>query len=139
MPTTNLVQTAANTKKFSKLLDAAKAAGVTSMLEGKGPYTLFAPNDDAFKKIPSQEMEALLADKRKLKNVVLYHVVPGKVLAADAQKMKEGSRVKTEEGHSVTIHHEGGKVVIDEAHVVQPDVMASNGVIHIIDRVMMPH
>lgn len=106
-------------------------------MKGKGPFTVFAPTDDAFAKLPSGALDDLLTpeNKEKLKAVLLYHVVAGKVPAAKVMKMKSA---KTVNGQEVTISTSGGKVMVNEATVVKADVMASNGVIHVIDTVLMP-
>jgi len=112
---------------------ALKTAGLVETLKGKGPFTVFAPNDAAFAKIPKEQLDALLADKGKLTKVLTYHVVAGKVMAAD---VKAGA-VKTVEGSNLTISTTGG-VMVDQAKVIKTDIAASNGVIHVIDSVVMP-
>ena len=102
-------------------------------LKGPGPFTVFAPTDEAFAKIPKADLDALLADKKKLAAVLTYHVVPGKVMAADVK----AGKVKTVQGSELTLSTTGG-VKVDNAKVVSTDVVASNGVIHVIDSVIMP-
>ena len=111
-----------------------QAAGLVETLKGKGPFTVFAPTDAAFAKIPKDQLDALLADKAKLAKVLTYHVVAGKVMAAD---VKAGP-VKTVEGSNMTITTEGG-VMVDKAKVTATDIAASNGVIHVIDSVILPN
>ena len=120
---------------FSTLLTALKAAGLTGTLAGKGPFTVFAPTNEAFAKIPKATLDKLLADKTKLKSVLLYHVVSGKVTAAQVMGMKSA---KTLNGQSVKISVMGKIVEVNNAKVTKADVAASNGVIHVIDTVLMP-
>jgi uncharacterized surface protein with fasciclin (FAS1) repeats len=130
----DIVQTAQDNGSFNTLVIALKEAGLVETLKGKGPYTVFAPTDAAFAKIPKDQLDALLKDKAKLTKVLTYHVVPGSVMAKD---VKPGM-VKTVEGQSITIKAEGGKVMADTAVVTMTDVKADNGVIHVIDTVIMP-
>ena len=130
----DIVQTAVDNGSFKTLAAALQQAGLVDTLKGKGPYTVFAPTDAAFAKIPKDQLDALLADKAKLAKVLTYHVVPGTVMAKD---VKPGS-VKTVEGSSVTVRAEGGKVMVDNATVTATDVKADNGVIHVIDTVILP-
>ena len=131
----DIVDTAKAAGSFNTLLKAATAAGLVDTLKGEGPFTVFAPTDEAFAKVPAETLNALLADKEKLKAVLLYHVVKGKVMAADAVKLDSA---KTVEGDPIAIRTEGGKVMINNAQVTQADVKASNGVIHVIDAVLLP-
>ncbi len=133
--TKDIVDTAVGAGMFNTLVTAVKAAGLVETLKGAGPFTVFAPTDEAFKKLPAGTVEGLLKDIPKLKEVLTYHVVAGKVMAADVVKMKSG---KTLQGQSVAIAVNGGTVSIDGAKVVKADVAASNGVIHVIDTVLMP-
>jgi uncharacterized surface protein with fasciclin (FAS1) repeats len=133
-PTRNIVETAVAAGTFSSLAAALKAAGLLETLAGKGPFTVFAPSDDAFKKLPTGALEALLKDTAKLKSVLTYHVVSGHVLAKD---LKSGD-VKTLEGSSVHVKLSGAHVEINGAHVTKADVEATNGVIHVIDAVLLP-
>jgi uncharacterized surface protein with fasciclin (FAS1) repeats len=130
----NIVETAVAAGSFKTLAKALQAADLIKTLEGKGPFTVFAPTDEAFAKLPAGALEGLLKDKAKLTAVLTYHVVAGKVLAADVVKM---TSAKTEQGQSATISTKDG-VKIDGAKVTQTDIIASNGVIHVIDTVLMP-
>ena len=127
-------ETAVAAGSFKTLAAALQAAGLVDTLKGKGPFTVFAPTDEAFAKIPKAALDALIADKAKLTKVLTYHVVAGKVMAADVMKLKEA---KTVEGQMVKIDTSGG-VKVNNAKVVKADVEASNGVIHVIDTVLMP-
>ena len=130
----DIVHTAISAGSFKTLVTAVQAAGLVETLKGKGPFTVFAPTDAAFAKIPKDQLDALLADKAKLAKVLTYHVVAGKVMAAD---VKAGP-VKTVEGSNMTITTEGG-VMVDKAKVTATDIAASNGVIHVIDSVILPN
>ncbi len=130
----DIVDTAISAGSFKTLVTAVQAAGLVETLKGKGPFTVFAPTDAAFAKIPKDQLDALLADKAKLAKVLTYHVVAGKVMAAD---VKAGP-VKTVEGSSMTITTEGG-VMVDKAKVTATDIAATNGVIHVIDSVILPN
>ena len=129
----DIVDTAVAAGQFKTLVAAVQAAGLVDTLKGKGPFTVFAPSDAAFAKLPAGTVEALLKDKAKLAAILTYHVVPGKVLAKD---VKAGP-VKTANGASFTVTTTNG-VMVDGAKVVATDVMADNGVIHVIDTVIMP-
>lgn len=131
----DIVDTAVAAGSFSTLATALKAAGLVETLKGKGPFTVFAPTDDAFKKLPAGTLEKLLADKAQLTKVLAYHVVAGKVMAADVVKLSEA---KTVEGSAVKIAVQDGKVKLNGANVVKTDVGASNGVIHVLDAVILP-
>ena len=130
----NIVETAIEAGQFSTLVAAVKAAGLVETLSGKGPFTVFAPNDAAFAKIPKATLDGLLKDKAKLTAVLTYHVVSGKVMAKDVMKMKSA---KTLQGGSLTIDTSDG-VKVDGAKVIQADIEVSNGVCHMIDTVLMP-
>ena len=130
----NIVETAIEAGQFSTLVAAVKAAGLVETLSGKGPFTVFAPNDAAFAKIPKATLDGLLKDKAKLTAVLTYHVVSGKVMAKDVIKMKSA---KTLQGGSLTIDSSDG-VKVDGAKVIQADIEVSNGVCHMIDTVLMP-
>jgi len=130
----DVVDTAVAAGDFKTLVKALTAADLVTTLKGKGPFTVFAPTDEAFAKLPPGALDALLADKTKLTKVLTYHVVPGKVMAADVVKLDQA---KTVEGSSVAISTTGG-VKVDRANVVKTDIPASNGVIHVIDAVIMP-
>ena len=133
----DIVDTAVGAGQFKTLAAALKAAGLIETLKGAGPFTVFAPTDEAFAKLPKGTVEELLKpeNKAKLTAILTYHVVAGKVMAADVVKMKEG---KTVQGGSVKVNATGGKVMIDNSTVVKADIAASNGVIHVIDTVLMP-
>ena len=137
MPTKNIVETAVAAGQFTTLVTALKAAGLTSTLEGKGPFTVFAPTDAAFAKLPAGTVQTLLepANKKKLTAMLTYHVVAGEVRAAEVVKL---TSAKTVNGQSVTIAVNNGVVKVDDATVVKTDIVASNGVIHVIDTVLMP-
>ena len=134
-PTKDIVTTAVEAGSFKTLAAALQAAGLVETLQGPGPFTVFAPTDAAFAKLPAGTVEALLADREKLTAILTYHVVPGRVLAADVVKLSDA---KTVNGASVTIRVVDGKVMIDNATVVSADVQATNGVIHVIDTVLLP-
>ena len=129
----DIVDTAVAAGQFNTLAAALDKAGLVSTLKGKGPFTVFAPTDAAFAKVPKADLDALLKDKAKLTAVLTYHVVPGKVMSTD---IKPG-KVKTVQGSEVTLATTGG-VMVDKAKVVSADVAADNGVIHVIDTVLMP-
>ncbi len=130
----DIVDTAVKAGSFNTLVAAVKAAGLVDTLKGAGPYTVFAPNDAAFAKLPAGTVDALLKDIPKLKKILTYHVVAGKVTAADVSKLKSA---KTVEGSDVKIDISNG-VKINDSKVTTADVAADNGVIHIIDTVLMP-
>ena len=130
-----IAQTAAASGQFSTLTTLLKKAGLVSTLGRPGPYTVFAPTNAAFGKVPKQTVDALLADKAKLRAVLLYHVVPGKVTAA---KVVTLSSAKTANGERVRIRVKGSTVYVNGARVTKADVMATNGVIHVVDRVLVP-
>jgi uncharacterized surface protein with fasciclin (FAS1) repeats len=132
--TKDIVDTAVAAGSFKTLAAALQAAGLVDTLKGKGPFTVFAPTDEAFAKIPKADLDALLKDKAKLTKVLTYHVVPGKVMAKDVAGLKQA---KTVEGQSIRIDTSAG-VKVDGANVVKPDMEASNGVIHVIDSVILP-
>lgn len=131
----DIVEIAVDDKRFTTLVAAVKAAGLVETLKGKGPFTVFAPTDDAFKKLPAGTVEGLLKDLPALKNILLFHVVSGKVMAADVVKLKSASTVL---GKPVAIKVTNGKVAVNDANVVITDIEASNGVIHVIDKVLIP-
>jgi uncharacterized surface protein with fasciclin (FAS1) repeats len=130
----DIVDTAVAAGSFKTLATALTAAGLIDTLKGAGPFTVFAPTDEAFAKLPAGTLDALLKDKAKLTAVLTYHVVAGKVMAADVVKLKSA---KTVQGGSVTIDTAKG-VKVDGANVVKTDIAASNGVIHVIDSVILP-
>jgi uncharacterized surface protein with fasciclin (FAS1) repeats len=129
----DIVDTAVGAGSFKTLATALGAAGLVDTLKGKGPFTVFAPNDAAFAKIPKADLDALLKDKAKLTAVLTYHVVPGKVMAADVK----AGKVKTVQGSELTITTSNG-VMVNNAKVIKTDIVADNGVIHVIDTVLMP-
>jgi len=131
----NIVTTAVAAGQFTTLVSLVKKAGLAGALTGKGKLTVFAPTDAAFAKVPKATLAALAKDKKKLRAVLLYHVVKGKVTSAQVVKL---TSAKTLEGAAVTIRVKGGKVYLDRARVTTADVAASNGVIHVIDRVLIP-
>ena len=131
----DIVDTAVAAGQFNTLAKALTAAGLIDTLKGPGPFTVFAPTDAAFAKIPADKLNALLADKAALTKVLTYHVVPGMVVAAD---VKPG-RVKTVEGDYLNVTASSGGVKVNDANVIKTDVMATNGVIHVIDTVVLPN
>jgi len=131
----NLVQTAIAAGQFKTLASLLQKAGLAGALEGKGPFTVFAPTDAAFAKVPKATLASLAKNKTKLRAVLLYHVVKGKVTAAQAMKLQSA---KTLEGKSVSTRVRGGTFLVGGATVTKADVMASNGVIHVINKVLIP-
>lgn len=131
----DIVTTAVDAGSFKTLATALTEAGLIETLKGKGPFTVFAPTDAAFAKLPKGTLEGLLKDKEALKKVLLYHVVAGNVMASDVVKLKDA---KTVEGSDVMIKVKDGNVMINNSKVTTADVKASNGVIHIIDTVLLP-
>jgi uncharacterized surface protein with fasciclin (FAS1) repeats len=131
----DIVDTAVAAGDFNTLVTVVKAAGLVETLKGEGPFTVFAPTDAAFAKVPTDALNALLADKAALANVLTYHVVAGKVMAADVVKL---TSAETVQGQTVSIEVKDGKVYVDGAQVVTTDIKASNGVIHVIDAVIFP-
>jgi len=137
MPSKDIVDTAVSAGSFKTLTAALEAAGLVETLKGKGPFTVFAPTDSAFAKLPDGTVKSLLKpeNKQNLTAILTYHVVAGNVKAADVIKL---SSAKTLNGQSVTIKVVGGKVLINGATVVKADIAATNGTIHVIDTVLMP-
>ncbi len=131
----NIVETAVEAGTFTTLVTAVKAAGLAETLSGLGPFTVFAPTDEAFSKLPQGTIEALLADTAKLAGILTYHVVPGKVMANDVAGMPSA---KTVQGGEVNIVSGADGVMIDNAKVIKADIECTNGVIHVIDSVLMP-
>ena len=123
--------------KFNTLVAAVKAAGLVDTLKGPGPFTVFAPTDEAFAKLPAGTLDSLLKpeNKAKLQSILTYHVVPGKVMSQDVVKLDSA---KTVEGHSIAIKTVDGGVMVNNARVTKADIKASNGVIHVIDTVILP-
>jgi uncharacterized surface protein with fasciclin (FAS1) repeats len=135
--TKDIVDTAAAAGSFSTLAKALQAADLVDTLKGEGPFTVFAPTDDAFAKLPQGTLEDLLkpAHKAKLRRILSYHVVPGRVMVTDVLKMNSAKAVS---GDTIDINASGGSVRVDEARVIKTDITASNGVIHVIDSVILP-
>jgi uncharacterized surface protein with fasciclin (FAS1) repeats len=139
--TGNIVETASKSGSFNTLVAAVKSAGLAETLSGKGPFTVFAPTDKAFAKLPKGTVESLLKpeNKDKLTAILTYHVVPGRVAAKDVLASKKNPiKAKTVNGQQLQIAVTGKKVRVEKANVVKTDVMASNGIIHVIDQVVMP-
>jgi uncharacterized surface protein with fasciclin (FAS1) repeats len=129
-----IIETASSNNDFSTLVTAIKKAGLVETLSGTGPFTVFAPTNAAFEKIPKETLDSVLADTAKLKSILTYHVVAGKVMAKDVADLTEA---KTVEGTMIAIDTESG-VKVNEATVTKTDIECSNGVIHVIDTVLMP-
>lgn len=135
-PTADIVDTAVGAGTFGTLVAAVQAAGLVDTLKGEGPFTVFAPTDEAFAALPAGTLEQLLADpKGQLSQILLYHVVPGKVMAAD---VKDGMEAATAQGSPVKFMVADGKVMINDANVITADIETTNGVIHVIDKVILP-
>jgi uncharacterized surface protein with fasciclin (FAS1) repeats len=134
-PRADIVDTAVAAGSFNTLAKALTEAGLVDTLKGKGPFTVFAPTDDAFAKLPRGTLDALLKDKKKLTAILTYHVVAGKVTAADAAKL---TTARTVNGQSIKISAKHGVVMINDAKVTQADIETANGVIHVIDTVLLP-
>lgn len=134
-PAADIVDTAVSAGSFNTLVKAVQAAGLVETLKGPGPFTVFAPTDEAFAKLPPGTLESLIANPEQLKKVLTYHVVAGKVMASDVVKLKEA---RTVQGSSARIKVSGGQVMIDNARVVKTDIACDNGVIHVIDTVILP-
>ncbi|MBB3141264.1 fasciclin domain-containing protein [Halomonas organivorans] len=133
----DIVDTAVEAGQFETLVAAVKAAGLVETLKGEGPFTVFAPTDDAFAALPAGTVDDLLKPENRetLTSVLTYHVVPGKIMAEDAMAADSATTVQ---GQDLTITTMDGKVMVNDATVIQPDIEASNGVIHVIDGVLMP-
>jgi uncharacterized surface protein with fasciclin (FAS1) repeats len=123
------------TGSFNTLAAALEAADLIITLKGEGPFTVFAPTDEAFAKLPEGTVEALLSDIPRLTEILTYHVVPGRVMASDVVKLKSANTVN---GQALRVMVKGGTVMIDDARVVKTDIVTSNGVIHVIDSVVLP-
>ena len=140
----NIVETAVSAGSFKTLVTAVKAAGLVDALSGTGPFTVFAPNDEAFAKLPAGTVEALLQDIPKLRGILTYHVVSGKVTAADVWKITVGGQmpnVGTLQGSPVKLKMNGilnKSIYVNDAKVISSDIKASNGIIHVIDKVILP-
>ena len=137
VPSKNIVENAAGSSDHTTLVAAVKAAGLAETLSGAGPFTVFAPTNEAFAKLPAGTVDNLLKPemKKDLTNILTYHVVAGKLMAAD---LKDGQKLKTVEGGELTVSVKAGKVMINGANVSIADVVSSNGVTHVIDAVLMP-
>ena len=131
----DIVDTAVAAGSFNTLVAAVKAAGLVDTLKSEGPFTVFAPTDDAFAKLPEGTVEGLLKDPAKLKAILTYHVVAGKVMAADVVNLQSATTVQ---GQDVKVSASGGGVMINDAKVVKTDILCTNGVIHVIDTVILP-
>jgi uncharacterized surface protein with fasciclin (FAS1) repeats len=134
-PAGDIIETATSAGSFTTLAKALEAAGLVETLKGEGPFTVFAPTDEAFAKLPEGTLDALLKDKTKLTAILTYHVVPGNITAAQVAAM---TSAKTVNGKELSIAATGGKVTVGKATVTQADVKATNGVIHVIDTVLLP-
>ena len=136
--TKDIVDTAVAAGSFKTLARALEAAGLVETLKGEGPFTVFAPTDEAFAKLPAGTLEDLLepANKEKLRRILTYHVVPGKVMAADVVKLESAKAVS---GDTITVTAGAGGVRVDDARVTKTDIAAANGVIHVIDAVIVPN
>jgi len=135
----DLIQTAVEAGNFKMLTSALRTAGLVSRLEGTGPYTIFAPTDAAFARLPKATVETLLADKDKLQGVLLSHVIEGHVLAHAVGQMRDGDKVKTVSGKEFTLGLKGEQITVNGANVTTRDMQARNGVIHAIDTVILPN
>ncbi len=135
----NIVETAVEAGSFETLVKAVEVAGLVDTLSGKGPFTVFAPTDDAFAMLPAGTVEGLLKDKEKLVSILTYHVVPGKVMSSDVAKLKSA---KTVQGQEIKIDaakwHLHRNVKVNDANVIKTDIECTNGVIHVIDKVILP-
>ena len=131
----DIVDTAVAAGNFQTLVSAVEEAGLVDTLKGEGPFTVFAPTDEAFAKIPQDQLESLMANKTQLTAVLTYHVVAGKVMSTD---LSDDMAVATVQGENVTINLDEGSVMVNDANVVQADIECSNGVVHAIDTVLMP-
>lgn len=131
----DIVDTAVGAGQFKTLVKLVQEAGLVDALRGEGPFTVFAPTDEAFAKLPKSQVDALLKDKEALRRVLLYHVVQGKVMASDVVKLRTA---KTLQGQNINIRVRNNTVQINDAKVVKADIVCSNGVIHVIDKVILP-
>ena len=133
MPT--IVDFAGSNPEFSTLVTALQAAGLVETLSGEGPFTVFAPTNDAFAKLPEGTIEGLLEDPKTLTSILTYHVVPGKIMSSD---LSDGQSATTVQGEEIKISVDGGVMINEDTTVVSPDIEVDNGVIHVIDSVLMP-
>jgi len=132
--TKNLIEKAKDNPNLSTFVSALKAAGLSDTLANGGPYTIFAPSNDAFNQLPKGVLDKLLQNKKDLVSILTYHVVPGQILSKDAKTMK----IRTLNGQDLNLESVGGLITVDDAEVIQPDIKAKNGVIHVIDEVISP-
>lgn len=140
-PAEDIPTVAQKAGQFKTLVTALQTVGLVDTLKGKGPFTVFAPTDEAFAKVPKETLEELLKpeNKEKLRSILLYHVVAGKYISADVKKLKSGTQVETLlKGKKITIAQKRDGIYINDAKVVKTDVLAKNGVIHVIDKVILP-
>ena len=137
--TNDIIETATAAGNFKTLAAALREADLVSTLKGKGPYTVFAPTDAAFAKLPKSEVDALLKDKEKLKGILLFHVLPGSLSSSAVHKMHDGDKVKTVSGKEFTLGLKGDVVTVNGSVVSKTDIAASNGIIHAIDTVLRPN
>jgi uncharacterized surface protein with fasciclin (FAS1) repeats len=135
----DIIDAAAAAGNFKSLAAALREAGLVDTLKGKGPYTIFAPTDAAFAKLPKAEIESLLKDKEKLKGILLFHVLPVSLSGAEVGKMHDGDKVKTVNGKEFTLGLKNNVVTVNGATVSATDIQASNGIIHAIDTVILPN
>ena len=139
MATMDIVDTAMNAKNLTTLVKALQVAGLVETLKGAGPFTVFAPTDRAFARLPAGQLDALLADPAKLKTILTYHVIPASIMAADASAMTSPTSPPTVEGGTLQVTKDArGRLMVNDATITRADIKASNGVIHIINRVLMP-
>jgi uncharacterized surface protein with fasciclin (FAS1) repeats len=131
----NIVETAVKAGTFKTLVKAVKVAGLPDTLSGKGPFTVFAPSDEAFAKLPEGTIESLITDTEKLKSILTYHVVSGRHMAEDVVKK---TSIKTIQGGDLKISNKNGNVMINDAKVIATDIETDNGIIHVIDKVVLP-
>jgi uncharacterized surface protein with fasciclin (FAS1) repeats len=134
-PLKDLVETASTAGTFNTFLKGLEVSGLKETLKGAGPYTVFAPTDEAFAKLPAGTLDRLLKDKEQLKKVLLHHVISGSVAAKDVMSMKSATSL---EGSTLSIEHTENKVLVDRANIIQTDIAATNGTLHAIDNVLMP-
>jgi uncharacterized surface protein with fasciclin (FAS1) repeats len=135
----DIIETTTANGNFKTLGNALREADLVKTLKGAGPYTVFAPTDAAFAKLPRDETERLLKDKEKLKGILLFHVLPGNISSQAVNKMHDGDKVKTVNGKEFTLGLKNSQVTVNGSIVSKPDIQASNGVIHAIDTVIMPN
>jgi len=135
----DIIETTTANGNFKTLGNALREADLVKTLKGAGPYTVFAPTDAAFAKLPREETERLLKDKEKLKGVLLFHVVPGKISSETVSQMHDGDKLKTVSGKEFTLGLKNDVVTVNGANVSKGDIQASNGIIHPIDTVIMPN